>query len=96
MVMQISQNIWLINQKYKIIMWNRDGHLLLSVAAIHGHTHIIKLLLELGSPHMDRENYLIESPLQIAVVQGDEVVIKSLIYPPNPQCYYPNSKQLAL
>jgi ankyrin repeat protein len=65
-------------------MWDRDGHLLLSVAVIYGYVHIIKLLLELESPQMDRENYLIKSPLQIAVVQGDEAVIKSLLYSPNP------------
>lgn len=86
----------IVNRKCKIIMWDRDGHLLLSVAVIHGHTHIVKLLLELGSPQTDRENYLIESPLQIAVVQGDEAVIKSLLYPPNPQSCYPNSKESAL
>ena len=86
----------IVNQKYKIIMWDRDGHLLLSVAVIYGYVHIIKLLLELESPQMDRENYLIESPLQIAVVQGDEAAIKSLLYPPNLQCYYPNSELSAL
>lgn len=86
----------IVHQKCKVAMWDRDGHLLLSVAVIHGHTHIIKLLLELGSPQFDMENYLVESPLQIAVVQGDEVAIKSLLYPPSFQCCWPNDIRDAL
>lgn len=84
----------IVNQKCNIIMWDREGHLLLSVAVIHGHTHIIKLLLELGSPQSDKKNWMFECPLQIAVVQGDEAVIKALLSPPNMQCCWSNLPQI--
>ncbi|RAO73731.1 uncharacterized protein BHQ10_009743 [Talaromyces amestolkiae] len=37
---------------------------------------------------------MFESPIQIAVVQGNEAVIKALLNPPNLQCYWPDLPQI--